>query len=131
MGVNIEEVRSAYRKATGGEWKFDDMCYVWSGQQMLCQIRGWGHMTATLEMSEDEAIAQQDANAHLIVNMCSEDGWGKQMADELEQLRSENARLTKGIEVALSPEQSESPFDVLHAVLQGEDYREEANGPDA
>lgn len=95
MGVNIEQVREALGKATGGEWHYDEMVYVWSGQQMLCQIRGWGHMTSTLGMSEDEATKQQDANAHLIANMCSTDGWGKQMADEIEALRAQNAELVE------------------------------------
>jgi len=98
--VNIEQVREALEGATGGKWWFDDMCYLWSGQQMVCQIRGWGHLTSTKKLSEEDAIKVQDNNAKLIANMCSQDGWGKQMADEIERLRSEVAELKRKLSQA-------------------------------
>ncbi len=42
--------------------------YVFAGNMMVCQIRGWGHLTGVgaLNLPEDEAIAIQEANGKLI-----------------------------------------------------------------
>lgn len=86
-----------------------------------------------LRMEGNERMALSDkakamAGAPMDVIITSAESTKRFLLETLERcstLEDENARLTKGIEVALSPEESESPFDVLHAVLQGEDYREE------
>ena len=58
---------------TKGPWKYEDRGQtVWgatpAGEIMVCQIRGWGHLTGTvgLKLSENEAAAIQDANGRLV-----------------------------------------------------------------
>ncbi len=60
---------SASEKHTPGPWKDDEMaCYVFAGNMMVCQIRGWGHLTGrgALNLPEDKAIEIQKANGRLI-----------------------------------------------------------------
>ena len=54
--------------ATPGPWRIDDYDtgMVRAGEMLVCQVRGWGHLTVTGKLSEADAIRVQDANARLI-----------------------------------------------------------------
>lgn len=68
----IRELRELEGKATPGPWEPDDSAaYVFAPESMMiCQIRGWGHLTGkghgALCLSDEEAIAIQKANQQLI-----------------------------------------------------------------
>lgn len=56
-------------KFTPGPWNADTIGYVWAPEQMMvCEIRGWGHLTGVggLNLPHDEALQIQNANALLI-----------------------------------------------------------------
>lgn len=59
---------------TKGPWQYsnDPLQAVWAttyaGEMMVCQLRGWGHLTGTaaLKLPERESAAIQDANGRLV-----------------------------------------------------------------
>lgn len=57
-------------KHTPAPWVGDKHGYVWAegGQMPICTIRGWGYLTGAgaKYLSQEEAIAIQDANMRLI-----------------------------------------------------------------
>ncbi len=54
-------------KFTKGKWKADDAGeYIFAGDMMVAQMRGWGYMTGTLQLAPEEAIEIQKANAKLV-----------------------------------------------------------------
>ncbi|MCL2563582.1 MAG: hypothetical protein FWE08_06065 [Oscillospiraceae bacterium] len=67
----LNEIRERCEAATPGPWMGDDNgCYVFGPEQMMiCQIRGWGHLTGGRQrLSDDEAIAIQEANEKFIAH---------------------------------------------------------------
>jgi hypothetical protein len=62
----IIDVPTMMSKHTPGPWEFDGTSYIWadmSSGKMIAQIRGWGWLQ---KKGEEAAIAEQEANAHLI-----------------------------------------------------------------
>jgi hypothetical protein len=56
-------------KHTPGPWRAIDYPgadKVFAGDFHICDIRGWGYLTAVQKLSDEEAIKVQDANARLI-----------------------------------------------------------------
>jgi hypothetical protein len=67
----IEKLISLNQKASPAPWKVaDDVVHdVYSNDLFVAQMRGWGHLTSLYKLSDKEALAVQEANANLIVEM--------------------------------------------------------------
>ena len=65
----IAELRALCENATPGAWTSNINDYgdlIHAGNMLVAEIRGWGHLTGKLGLSEDEVTKIQDANCALI-----------------------------------------------------------------
>lgn len=132
MSVDLKQVHDDLDAISGqGRWKTQTGIY--NGENWLVGsfgssgIDGQNYHVTTDHVHASECGGDAKIDADFVATAPKT---MRQMAAEIEQLRDEIERLKAGIEVALEPDESESPFDVLHCVLQGEDYREDANEPE-
>ena len=72
----MEEIRTRSEKATPGPWFTDGRTMVYTAnpddtecvEMRIADIRGWGYLTGKMELSFDEAVAEQEANTAFIAH---------------------------------------------------------------
>lgn len=68
----IDAIKARCEAATPGPWQdcrdYAAMVLSEDEQQRICDIRGWGHLTAVLGLSEDAAYERQLADAEFIAH---------------------------------------------------------------
>jgi hypothetical protein len=105
------DVRTVAGKHTPGPWRVDDFgkIMIFAGEMRICDIRGWGHLTGGLRLSEEGAAAIQDANANLIAT-------APKMLDALRL--AQRQMLAMGWAASIIPANREAYFSTVKAIAE-------------
>ncbi len=101
MQDRIEAIRARCDAATRGPWKYDGMVYVWTDafpMMMVADIRGWGYLTGTLGLSNEDASKQMDENAVFIAHAREDLPWALDRIAELKAALAEAQRRERAVD---------------------------------